>query len=95
MFTGHLASRKMASLLILLLYYTGCELSSYTSSLPASAQTYLDRQLDWDQEGVDRHLNLIAESMIDWETKLSTPLGLTEVQIHDLKAENPKPVLRR
>ena len=65
------------------------------SSLPASALAYLDQQLDWDHEGVDQHLNLIADHMIDWETKLSTSLGLTEVHIHDLKAENSKPVLLR
>ena len=75
--------------------HSGCEWSSYVSPLPATAQSYLDNQLDWDQEGVDRHLNQIADTMLHWEEKLSTSLGLTEVQIHDLKKNHPKPILLR
>ena len=71
-------------------------LLSYLSSLPATALAYLEKQLDWDHEGVDQHLNEIADIMIDWEEKLSTFLGLTEVQIHDLKEKySQKPVLQR
>ena len=71
-------------------------MSSYLSSLPADAMPYLDNQLDWDQEGVDRHLNQIADTMIHWEEKLSTLLSLTEVQIHDLKEKySQKPILQR
>ncbi len=51
--------------------------------------------MDWDQEGVDRHLNQIAETMIDWEIKLSSLLNLTDVQIHDLKKRHCEPVLLR
>ena len=71
-------------------------LSSYLSSIPATALPYLDNLLDWDQEGVDRHLNRIADAMIEWEENLSIWLGLTEVQIHDLKKiYSQEPVLLR
>lgn len=63
-------------------------LSQYVSSLRAAAASYLDKELDWDHEGVDRHLNRIADHMIDWEVKLSTLMNLTFFEISDLKANN-------
>ena len=73
----------------------GSQFSLYLSSLPADAVPYLDKQLDWDQGGVDRHLNAIADTMIDWEEKLSALMCLTPVEISDLKGENSKLILRR
>jgi hypothetical protein len=56
----------------------------------------LDQQLDWDHEGVDRDLNKIAYHMLDWEEKLGTYLGLTVVEVHDIKAKHPNnPELQR
>ena len=75
--------------------FLGSSYPLYLSSLSDAAQLYLDKVLDWDQGGVDTHLNEIAYAMIDWETKLSSLLKLTDVQIHDLKAENSNPVLLR
>lgn len=40
--------------------------------------------LDWDHNGVDVDLNEIAYVMIYWEEKLVAPLGLSEVEIHDI-----------
>ena len=62
-------------------------LSAYASSLPASALPHLDQQLNWTD------LTEIAHHMLDWEEKLCTHLGLTAVDIHDIKAKhqnNPK-----
>ena len=50
------------------------------SSLPASARPHLELQLDWVA------LCEIAHHMLDWEERLCTHLGLTEVDIHDIKA---------
>ena len=61
------------------------DFSAYVSSLPASAQSLLDKELDWDHNGVDVHLEKIAYYMKDWETKLSSLLKLTEIDIADLK----------
>ena len=49
-------------------------------TLPASARPHLELKLDW----VD--LCEIAHHMLDWEERLCTHLGLTEVDVHDIKA---------
>ena len=56
---------------------------AHTSSLPASALPHLEQQLDWND------LIEIAHHMLDWEEKLCTYLGLTAVDIHDIKANHP------
>ncbi len=72
------------------------DISSYTSSLPASARPHLELQLDWDHEGVDKDLNEIAYYMLHWEEKLSTHLGLTDIDIHDIKdTYRDRPPLQR
>ena len=66
------------------------------SRLPESAQKCLNDQLDWDHaKVVDHDLNDIAKVMIGWEEKLSAPLNLSAVEIHDLKAKEPDPELLR
>ena len=65
----------------------------YVSSLPENIRSYLDKTLDWDHKE-EFDLNHIAEKMLDWEEKLSAPLGLTYPNIVDLKRE-PNPVLLR
>ena len=66
----------------------------YVSSLPADARPYLEEQLDWDNEGVDRDLIEIADYMIYWEETLTTHLGLTTVEIHDIKDGRSLPLQR-
>ena len=56
------------------------------SSLPACARPHLELQLDWGHDGVDKDLSEIADHMIKWEEELAAPLGLTEVDISDIKA---------
>ena len=73
------------------------DFSAYVSSLPASAQSLLDKELDWDHDGVDVHLEKIAYYMKDWETKLSSLLKLTDIDIADLKwtHRDSNPILLR
>ena len=55
------------------------------SSLPANARPHLEQQIDWNNEGVERDLNEIAYHMINWEERLCSYLGLTDVDVHDIK----------
>ena len=64
------------------------------SSLPATAEEYLDKELDWDQGDVDRDLSEIATSMIEWEERLAPLLDLTDVEIHDVKKDRSEPLIR-
>ena len=64
------------------------------SSLPASAQNMLDKELDFDNEGVEKDLCKIAEHMVDWEEKFSIPLSLTATDISDINKKS-NPVLQR
>ena len=57
---------------------------AYVLSLPATSRHHLQRRLDWDNEGVDRDLHEIADHMFDWEETLSSHLGLTAADIHDI-----------
>ena len=74
---------------------TDTSYDSYASSLPAAAYQLLELQLDWDNN-LDRDLRQIAHCMLEWDTKLSTHLKLTEVDIHDIKEEyKQQPELQR
>ena len=56
----------------------------------------LDQLLDWDQDGVERDLSEIADHMLGWEERLSVHLGLTPVNISDIKEKYPnQPELQR
>jgi len=83
-------------LLILLLLYSAPDVASYLSSLPPAARPHLELQLDSGHGGVEKDLCQIADHMLDWEEKLSTHLGLTPVDISDVKDMHPlKPVFQR
>ena len=72
------------------------DIQAYLSSLPPSAHEYLDQELDWDNEGVDKDLCEIADHMLDWEVKLAAPMSLTPIVMHDIRAKyGHKPVLER
>ncbi len=86
----------MVELLNTVFYHIERDFQSYVSSLPASAHPYLERELDWGHGGVETDLSTIADHMLNWEEKLSTQLGLTPVDIHDIKETyRDKPVLQR
>ena len=57
-------------------YFAGS--SFYMSSLHASAHLYLDVQLEWED------LCKISRYMLNWEVKLCSHFGLTEIDIHDI-----------
>ena len=69
-------------------------LQTYISTLP---QSLLEKELDWDSEGVDKDLVEIADKMIHWEEKgLHSLLELSHIDVHDIKdAYRDKPVLQR
>ena len=60
------------------------EVYRYVATLPASARPHLELQLDWGHGGVETDLCEIAHVMLDWEVKLSTHLGLTEVDLTEV-----------
>ena len=61
-----------------------------------NARPLLEWQLDLDHGGVDRDLNEIADHSLDWEVKLSVPLGLTATDISDIKKKyQNEPALQR
>ena len=69
---------------------------SYVSSLPPPSRPHLEREIDYENDGVDKDLNEIAHHMIDWEEELSAHLELTQVDIHDIKAiYRDSPALQR
>ena len=64
-------------------------------SLPASARPLLEQLLDWDNE-TEKDLIEIAHHMLDWEEKLCSCLGLTEVDVHDIRViYHGRPELQR
>ena len=78
------------------LHVTGPDYQSYLSRLPVDARPHLELQLDCGHEGVDRDLNEIADHSLDWEEKLSVPLGLTATDISDIKKKyQNEPALQR
>ena len=60
------------------------DFQSYLASLPSCVLPHLKQTLDWNHGGVETDLHEIADRMIKWEEKLSAPLGLTDVDVHDI-----------
>ena len=65
----------------------GHDLKYYISLLPDTAYNHLNEELDYNNKGVDVDLNEIAEDMTEWEERLTSYLGLTRTNIHDIKKE--------
>ena len=87
---------EMMRICLIFIDFADHDFSSYVWSLPASARPLLEQQLDWDNEGVDKDLIEIAHHMLDWEVKLCSHLGLTTIDVHDIKEKNSgKPELQR
>jgi hypothetical protein len=72
----------------------GPDYDEYVSRIPEGTQHYLTRVLDWDNKGVNKDLDEIAASMIEWEEKLSSALEIPWHRICDLKG-NKTPLLIR
>ena len=70
--------------------------STYISTLPVTAYPHLDLELDQDHNGVELDLSEIASHMRKWEEKLSSALGLTHIDVEDIKAiHRDRPELQR
>ena len=65
--------------------FSAPDYQAYLSFLSPYVHTFLEKQLDWDHGGVDVNLNEIADHMLDWEDRLSAHLGLTHIDISDIK----------
>ena len=58
-------------------------------SIPEQNRYKLEKNLDYESEaGIDVHLTIIADSMINWEVKLAVPLGLTQVDVCDIQSDH-------
>ena len=49
----------------------------------------LDLVLDFDNDGVSKHLGQIADSMYEWEGPVAEQLGLTPADVAAIKAKYP------
>lgn len=49
----------------------------------------LDKVLDFENGGVSKHLGLIADSMYEWEGRISDELGLTHTDVAAIKTKYP------
>ena len=81
-----------------ILYTFSPDYQDYLSWLPKAAHPFLEKELDWDHDGIDKDLIIISESMgIDWEVTLAVPLEFTQPEIDDLKEQHKyqNPVLLR
>jgi hypothetical protein len=59
------------------------------SQLAASAHGYLDRQLDWDNRGVERDLHEISKVLVDWKVKLCDHMQLKRHEVYRAVASTP------
>ena len=60
----------------------------YVSSIPASNRYKLQKQLDFEHGGLEKHLGVIADSMINWREKLATALELNPVNVDIIVKNN-------
>ena len=49
----------------------------------------LDQVLDFENDGVSKHLGQIADSMYEWEGPVAEQLGLTPAEIAAIKLKYP------
>jgi hypothetical protein len=56
----------------------------------------LDQMLDSMNEGVEKHLGLIADFMKEWEGRIAEALGLTPAEVEGIKGKHiNKPNLQK
>ena len=60
-------------------------LEDILARVPEPLRCKLDQRLDEGHEGVSRHLGYIAQNIPEWEGRVADQLGLTEVNIRDIK----------
>ena len=62
--------------------------------IPREKRWRLDRVVDYDND-CDRDLRQIAKTITGWEVTLVSHLGITSIEVDDIKDGNPKVDLRR
>ena len=50
---------------------------------------HLDKEIDFCNKGVPKHIGQIAESMAEWEGQIAEELGLTEADVASIKTKHP------
>ena len=56
----------------------------------------LKKKLDFQHEGVEKHLAKIADAFADWDINLANLMGLTSIEVGDILAVDVnKPILQR
>ncbi len=60
----------------------------HVSSIPVHNRYKLSKELDFEHEGSDVHLEKVADSMIHWIVSLATPLGLSKEDVHAITSDN-------
>ena len=61
----------------------------YYNRVPAENQWKLDKQIDFEHDGVQTHLGAIADVMDEWEGRVAEALELTPATIAGIKAKHP------
>ena len=53
--------------------------------IPENKRSILKEKLDYDHEGVDEDLTMIAGTIVGWEVSLAVKLGFTHIDVDDIK----------
>ena len=67
----------------------------YVSSIPADNRHKLKEKLDFENGKLNVHLEIIADSMINWRDKLATSLGLSKEDVHAITCDNSVATLQQ
>ena len=68
----------------------------YISRIPKENRYMLQRKLDFQHGGVEKHLNKIADAFVNWNENLADLMGLTRIERDDiLTVYANRPILQR
>lgn len=57
--------------------------------MPLHNSQRLDEVVDFENDGVSKHLGQIADSMYEWEGTVAEALGLTTADVAAIKVKHP------
>jgi hypothetical protein len=69
-------------------------LAEYQHCIPAENSCELQKAVDYQNDGVDEHLGELADVLEKWE-EIAPWLGLTSIEIDDIKKENDREASKR
>ena len=61
----------------------------YRACVPKENHWKLTKEIDFEHNGVPKHLGEISNAMDEWEGDISTKLGLTKVDVASVKNKHP------